>query len=581
MPRCVFCFFDPHDIEDESDDDDDSRDGAPPTLSAHVMRSHPDVDTSFMPFFQTDAAFRGIVKRFTLLASVHDQGVEDLRQYLMSHFHDMLAILRAQRIPFRFCICSDVLMVKEIRGEITAHIAHFMAFAREVHSDGAIADTLMDAIQESTGRVENYQRERSGFVSADVQNVQICISAVKTKKFGCSGTLPDHLAKRRNVLTNIHLPARKEGECFKYNTLALLHPQERNSWKKCEKHAAEYWWRSRFPVSYSDLDEFEEKNQISVYVYEYVDQGVHVSRPQKLEYQKKIHLLAIDEHFFGIKSLERLLTTRSNHFVCERCTRSFVKEESMAKHRRLCADVNEIILEFCEPGKNFVEFTNIQYRRQYNYVVALDTESVLAPRGVGMQRHVTSSFCAVLVRNHDSKVMRIRTHHGEDSARQCVRALMEMRDEMITLNACPAQMVLNDEQRARHEAAAHCAYCGRKFAQDLPRVRHHDHSKRCTVGETNYIATLCNHCNLACTTREKLPIVGHNLAYDLAGLLREFHLLEWKRAPFIVAGSMEKIRSFEIGTFLFRDTTQYLNSSLGELVETVKSMGGAQRRSNA
>ncbi|XP_064483589.1 uncharacterized protein LOC135396508 [Ornithodoros turicata] len=39
---------------------------------------------------------------------------------------------------------------------------------------------------------------------------------------------------------------------------------------------------------------------------------------------------------------------------------------------------------------------------------------------------------------------------------------------------------------------------------------------------------------------------------------------------------MEKIRSFEIGTFLFRDTMQYLNLSLGELVETVKSMGGAE-----
>ncbi|XP_064465203.1 uncharacterized protein LOC135376619 isoform X2 [Ornithodoros turicata] len=579
MPRCVFCFFDPHDIGDDEpleENSPSSPDISPGTLHAHVERSHPYVDISFLPFFQTDSAFRGTVKAFVLLASVHDQGVEDLRQYLMNHLHNIIAILRAQRIPFRFCICSDVLMMKENRGDVTAHIAHFMALAREVHSDGAIVNTLMDVIQESTGRIENYQREGSGFVSTDVQKVQLCISAVKTKKFGCEGVLPTNLAKRRNVLTNIHLPAHKEGECFKYNTLALLHPEERNSWKKCENYATEYWWPSHFPVSFSDLDEFEEKNRISVYVYAYVDQGVHVSRPPKLESEKKIHLLEVDEHFFGIRSLERLLTRKNTRFVCERCTRSFNEEKSMAKHRRLCADVNEILLEFCEPGENFVEFTKIQYMQQYNYVVALDTESVLAPSGVGMQRHITSSFCAVLVRTHDSKVMRIRTHHGEDAARQCVRALMEMRDEMIALNACPAAMVLNDEQCAEHRAATHCAYCKQEFTEDLPRVRHHDHSKHCSAGETNYIATLCNPCNVACTTREKLPIMVHNLSYDLAGLLREFHILGWKRPPFIVASSMEKIRSFEIGTFLFRDTMQYLNSSLGELVETVKSMGGAE-----
>lgn len=76
-----------------------------------------------------------------------------------------------------------------------------------------------------------------------------------------------------------------------------------------------------------------------------------------------------------------------------------------------------------------------------------------------MQRHVTYTFCAVLARTHDSKIIRVRTCHGKDSAKECVKTLTEMHDKTVTLNAFPAQMVLNDKQERMHNVAAHCAYC--------------------------------------------------------------------------------------------------------------------------
>lgn len=122
-------------------------------LHAHMVHSHTDMDTTFLPFFQMHNAFQAAARCFILLSSVHDPGVKALHEYLQNNFNHIALILHAQGVPYRACICSNVLM---IHGKGMAHTVHFMLFVQSIHEKQSVPVAVLDIMQELGTCTENY-----------------------------------------------------------------------------------------------------------------------------------------------------------------------------------------------------------------------------------------------------------------------------------------------------------------------------------------------------------------------------------------------------------------------------------------
>ena len=95
-----------------------------------------------------------------------------------------------------------------------------------------------------------------------------------------------------------------------------------------------------------------------------------------------------------------------------------------------------------------------------------------------------------------------------------------------------------------------------------------------------------NTCNLQVRTIKKIPVFFHNLAgiyifmsflkniffilgYDSHIIFRNLHKIKINGTPSLIAKGMEKFISFQLEELAFKDSLQFLNSSLEKLVENL------------
>jgi len=112
--------------------------------------------------------------------------------------------------------------------------------------------------------------------------------------------------------------------------------------------------------------------------------------------------------------------------------------------------------------------------------------------------------------------------------------------------------------------ATHCHICNHELETD--RVRNHDHLS----GE--YFGAAHNACNLNYKYSGKISVFFHNLKnYDLHLIMRGVaNLDDDDEIPInCIPSNSEKYISFSLGNLEFKDSLQFLNSSLEKLVENL------------
>jgi len=160
-------------------------------------------------------------------------------------------------------------------------------------------------------------------------------------------------------------------------------------------------------------------------------------------------------------------------------------------------------------------------------------------------------------------------------------------------------------QQEKYDKAVECKYCGDPFSETSPKCKHHNHS----TGQ--FIATLCNKCNLQVKARRQkivdrknfvnpnlatptppedqskfkffIPVIFHNLSgYDSHHIFRYFNPRvaaryskngDTKYPPNveIIALNLERFISFDIFYLRFIDSVKFLSASLDSLVENLVS----------
>ena len=329
--------------------------------------------------------------------------------------------------------------------------------------------------------------------------------------------LPPYL-KNKKAIINVK---NEDQQCFKWALLSALHPVDRDAERvsKYKQYDNELNFEGiQFPVDVKKIPKFERQNNISVNLVGYSDNKMSILHSSKKKYDKSIDLIIINEdeknHYCWIKSYSRFMGAADRHrtYWCRNCHAHFYSEEKLEIHKQLCYDNKEAIIEI--PKEKTIKFKNVQFTEYVPYVIYADFESTLYkintcipnphnPYTVETQSHVPNSFCYAVV--YEGRIVRQKLYRGDDAAKVFVKD-METEVDLISQEYhknCPINGPTADSDK--------CTYCKCEFTDANPKVMHHNHLKK----SNNFIAVLCNNCNLKCKLPKFVPVYFHNMSgYD-------------------------------------------------------------------
>ncbi|XP_040065262.1 uncharacterized protein LOC120839101 [Ixodes scapularis] len=387
-------------------------------------------------------------------------------------------------LPKRFSELSD----EELESEFDFSVHYFHSFVHTIWAEGNIASALQLACGEINARLEQYQERGSGFALVAIQQCSITVGRFVPQRAGCqSFTLPKELANKQCILNvNERMKDSERKMCFTFSVLTGLHPtQHKTRASSYRDHLSKYSFPLNYPVTFpEDVETFERKNRVSINVYGYEREKKFVY-PLKIndhELEKHVDLLLIDDDFVLITNFAGLFENRASY--------------------RFRWDA--------------LYFRNTHLMEPFPYFCVYDFEAILKPENTGhvYESHVPSSFCILVIRSTDSRIMERFLYRGED----CVEQFISILNQMSKLIPEWIRSDLTTVKKTQ-SSASDCDVCGESF----------DERKR--KGNDHFTGPyrLCKGCNLNDRNNKKvIPLVAHNhslafLPASLDALVQDLH----------------------------------------------------------
>jgi hypothetical protein len=186
-----------------------------------------------------------------------------------------------------------------------------------------------------------------------------------------------------------------------------------------------------------------------------------------------------------------------------------------------------------------------------------------------MTRHVANSYnCRVVSSEGLYKEIHYR---GVDPVKHCYQSLLDISNELYdTLQNFRAPL-LSLEETIKFDSSNTCHICKKDFDKNADndaknyKVRDHCH----VTGKFRGAAH--NNCNLACRTCKKFPVFIHNLkGYDSHLLFQDIESFVTDVQKLnVIASNTEKYISFSLDKLVFKDSYQFLASSLRKLASNL------------
>ena len=214
------------------------------------------------------------------------------------------------------------------------------------------------------------------------------------------------------------------------------------------------------PMKLKDIKQFEDKNRISISVYDYTDGNFAPLKISKLKYERQIDLLLYEGHYCWIKSLNRLLHDQNKHngkHFCRCCLFPFMNKEALAKHLPLCSTENHSRITMPSENQQTLTFQNVHRQLEAPLIIYTDfeclTETIAGPKQSDKQsytrkyqQHTPCSYALLPVQRSIGSINYgdLKLYRGKDAINQFLNKVLEMAENHHKSMNKPLNMEKND-----------------------------------------------------------------------------------------------------------------------------------------
>lgn len=414
-------------------------------------------------------------------------------------------------------------------------------------------------------KISEFQAQGSGWTLKEI--IELCFNINKFVVFNGSSylPLPTEIGNKKAVI-NVQ---NNDNKCFVWSVLAALKSKEIKNNAQRVKHYEKYineinLNEIEFPVTLKQIKTFEKNNPaISINVYmcddeknpdtgEYKSVVVPVRLAKQIK-ENHIHLLLLyanddnsthkksvvemindtksnntNYHYCWIKDLSKLVnksvsTHKSKIFICDRCLHFFYTQTNLQNHKIACENMNFSKITLPDEDDKMCAFNNFQRQLQVPFIIYADIEAILSEVDIAekavkgaYQKHTAHSIGFYFHSRYDEIESYYRSYNGLDCIdRFCKHLNVIVKKVWNILDDVKPMVKLTAEENLAHTNATVCYICSQPFMSDDDKVRDHSH----LTGK--YRGAAHNACNLNYKESRNVPVVFHNLQYDLHFLIEK------------------------------------------------------------
>ena len=389
--------------------------------------------------------------------------------------------------------------------------------------------------------------------------------------------------------------ANDDERCFGYAMLFFLDkPQDQHRhYGRPELYTEEMFEANNladlpYPIAPQDVHLYEDRLLININVFSYADDEGKDRYPMFISskhYPREANLFYWKEHYAPISDISRLFgdftRSRQKHHMCTRCLGFFTTADILARHKQLCTRTDFMSVLHLLPAPD-TEYAHIKFSAFKNstrapFVIYADFESILrhidnvnkATRLI--QKHEICAAAALLVSNNGDVPSRYAIFAGKQTLTEFLNKLIEWERECIDYLKHMFPMRLTRAQEEAFDRATECYLCRHPFTpgeRKGDKVRDHDHLTGKFLGAAH------NLCNIKRPVVYQIPVFFHNFrGYDSHLIVHAFQQFQ-DREIRPIGQNMEKYLQVAWGKHMvFRDSLQFLNSSLDNLVKSLAKTG--------
>ncbi len=389
--------------------------------------------------------------------------------------------------------------------------------------------------------LDDGEKGSSGWIFEKVLSIIIQFSYSNIAKTGSYIPTPKEIENKKCC---VNIKNTDDDKCLLYCIAAHFHYEDvkdknkRNDPKAYIKYFDEIKQPNdiTYPINIDkDITKFEKLNNFKINVFTYENGKVNVRYNSRNRNEIIIDLLLVQDetnkqHFLLIREFSRLMRvkgdTNDKIYFCRNCLNArFNSEDKLKQHNEICLKYEPVRAVLPTEEENKMKFKNLQNTYRHPFYITADFEATLIPlkeneesNTIKYQQHKPNSFGLYfncIYPEYNKKIIICNSDDEEDLMKSFVESCETLTEYAYSLTQLNKKFDFNgdgwnSEQKLNHNKLNCCEFCNTSFDSDKhKKVCHHDH----ITG--NYLATICNQCNLKLQYKRFIPIYIHNLKnYD-------------------------------------------------------------------
>ena len=545
-------------------------------------------------FMLSKIAFKAFLQQYELFSESRFQDVGEFLTYYNDDIIQLISniLMKLNQIKCQFCL--SVSFAKESGGVEIFTIGYFCSKQIIFNNASEIEEKVEELIDLFDTQIQDFTSRGSGWYINDIDRLDVRIGIYNPLGGSCYGFLPKELINKKAII-NIR---NEDNKCFLYSVLAAVFPVKKNPQRvsNYEKYIDQNYINLdnvKFPMTLNRITKFEENNNnlsIAINVYTWGCENDEKGRrkiikpiltSKKLDYKIEVNLLLIDNHYFFIKNMNRLVNNYASdhHHYCANCFAKYRTKSDLADHKKRCLIFKPSIARM--PKEPEMYFNKYQQMKKFPFVMYADFESILEPveniqgKTTILNNHKPCGYAFIVIKGEE-EIHYHNYYRGIDCMEKFMIDLKNVSSQLKeNISDHKLMIKLSEEQERCHQSQTHCYLCKKVFSDEPEsdgfiniKVRDHCH----LTGKYNGAAHV--NCNLNFKEPNFIPLFFHNLkGYDAHFIIKNIKNELFEKCD-IIPQNMEKFIAFTLDYIHVLDSYQFLSESLDKLVNNLRKSNG-------